>query len=65
MILQGQRVSFSGDVYISRPEYIPLVVKKRHTCFFWAFGSPSSGLVSAMLDVVSKEDFTTKFLEVV
>jgi hypothetical protein len=41
------------------PRYIPLVVKKRHTCFFCAFGSPSksveSAVLSAMLDVVPKK----------
>jgi len=40
------------------------VVKKRHTCFFWAFGSPStfdeSVVVSAMLDAVPKQSFFFK-----
>jgi hypothetical protein len=61
--------ALGGDKCVPHPKYIPLVVKKRHTCFFCAFGSPStlveSAVISAMLDIVPEKSLflTTKFLE--
>jgi len=61
-IVAGNTVSFGCDVYMYalHPSYIPLVVKKRQTCFFWAFGSPSISVefavMSAILDVVIKQN---------
>jgi hypothetical protein len=41
-----------------------LVAKKRHTCFFWAFGSPPTltelAVLSAMLDAVPMQSMFLK-----